>query len=167
MWKPFRIRAQSWGLNISNPTSSSAADAKKSEYELRVLNMLLPMILDVVPERILKRESPDFEVLTTSGSLYIEIVDAVPDAVLAPVSASDPVRELPDTINLSERRSRKNAVDYNGVPYYVKNAQFGETIAKEINKKIAMAKGWLSNSPMLRGRLNTLAWVVDHRNLAT
>jgi len=137
MWKAFKTRAQSWSLVISNPTAVSTSEATKQAHELRVLNLLLPTILDVTPERVWKRESPDFEVMTTDNNLYVELVDAVPDAV----SASS-------TMNLAQRRSRENRV-----PYHVKNEQFGETIAREIAAKRNKANQWVSREPALQGKL--------------
>jgi hypothetical protein len=138
MWKSFKTRTQSWSLVISNPTAVSTSEATKQVHELRVLNLLLPTILDVTPERVWKRESPDFEVTTTDDNLYVELVDAVPDAI----SASS-------TMNLAQRRSRENPV-----PYHVENEQFGETsrarslrsARRRTNGCAASRRSWESSS---------------------
>jgi hypothetical protein len=99
--------------------------------------MLLPGILGVTPVRVLKRESPDFEITTPKGSLFVEIVDAVPDAI----SSSG-------AMNLAKRRSRANSE-----PYHVEADQFAAVIAREIDGKRRKALQWQQDEPVLRGRL--------------
>jgi hypothetical protein len=70
MWTPFIPRRQEWHLEVGNPAPSpSASDAAKNAYELRILNLLLPAVLFAPPQRVWKRESPDFEVTSTKGTL--------------------------------------------------------------------------------------------------
>lgn len=137
MWQPFKIRTVSWNLSACGLVSSSASDMEKSAHELRLLNLLLPTILDVPPDLVEKRESPDFEVVTTTGSLFVEIVDAVPDAI-----------SVSGIMNLAKRRGRQNST-----PYHVNDRQFGEVIASQIEAKRGKARRWLQADPKLGRRL--------------
>jgi len=135
-WRPF-ARFSPWDLCGLYVGPSIASPKSKEAYELRVLGMLLPGILSVPPLRVLKRESPDFEVTATEGSLFVEIVDAVPDAI----SSSG-------NMNLAKRRSRPNSE-----PYHVEAEQFAAVIGREIDEKRSKALRWQQAEPELRGRL--------------
>jgi len=138
MWRPFKQRSNTWSLSAFNDSApKSASDAAKHGHEFRLLDLLLPTILDERPIAITKRESPDFEVTTRAGSLFFEAVDAVPDGV----SGSS-------TMNLAKRRSRPNPNSYR-----VDAAQFGKVIAREIDAKRQKATRWLHAEPQLAGRM--------------
>ena len=135
-WCPFRpfaprdLTGVYAGPSIVSPISKEA-------YELRVLGMLLPAVLLVPPLRVTRRESPDFEITAAQSKFFVEIVDAVPDAV-SPIG----------TMNITERRSRPNVM-----PYHVDADQFATVIAREISKKRGKALRWQQGEPELQGRL--------------
>ncbi len=133
MWRPF-VHFDPWDVAAS--CAGSLLNAKE-HYELRVLGFVLPALLDAPPARIIKRESPDFEVVTTQGAMLVELVDAVPNAV------SDS-----GTMNLAKRRSRPSS-DF----YHVEAVQFGAVIATQIEAKKAKARDWLQRDPAFQGRL--------------
>jgi hypothetical protein len=138
MWTPFTFRRDDWNLALAPPSSPlSPSDAVKEAYELRLLRLLLPPLLGAIPQAVRKRERPDFEIVTATGALFVEIVDAVPDAV----SASG-------TMNLAQRRSRTNLERYR-----VDRAQFGAVIARVIDGKRRKASLWLHGEPKLQGKL--------------
>jgi len=138
MWTRFTPRRRDWNLHIANPSPLlSASDVSKQAYELRLLNLLLPTLLEAPPEMVTKRESPDFEILTTRGPLFVESVDAIPDAI-----------DATHTMNLARRRSRENLS-----PYHADRAQFAATIARVIEAKRQKARPWVSKEPELRGGL--------------
>jgi hypothetical protein len=138
MWTPFIPRQQEWHLEVGDPSPSpSASDAAKYAYELRILNLLLPAVLFAPPQRVWKRESPDFEVTSTKGTLFVEIVDAVPDAV-----------DANGTMNVGKRRSRENLT-----PYHVDPVQFAGAIAAVIEEKRRKARQWAITEPHLQGKL--------------
>jgi hypothetical protein len=138
MWRTFRQRTVLWDLPATGPSSASKSDMEKSAYELRLVNLLLPTILDEPPVGIAKRESPDFKVTTSRGTLFVEVVDAVPDGITAA-----------GTMKLTKRRDRQNSD-----PYNVDSAQFGKVIAREIEIKREKVAAWLQREPELNnGRL--------------
>lgn len=91
-------RNSNWNLKSNDDDEYSLSDATKFAYELRILGLLLHAIETHEPIKVLKRESPDFEVITHSGTWWIEVVDAIPDA-FAVSSLSSPNR-----MNLAKRR---------------------------------------------------------------
>jgi hypothetical protein len=138
-WHPFlRVVPQDLQSVYIGPKITSPVT--KDAHELRLLGILLPGILSVTPLRVLKRESPDFEITTHDGSVFVEIVDAIPDAV----SSSG-------TMNLAKRRSRASSE-----PYHVAAEQFVAVIAREIEGKRRKASRWQQDEPELRGRLMLL-----------
>src|SRR5580692_7707951 len=118
MWRPFRPRVVLWNLSAIGLGCASKSDAEKFAYELRLLNLFLPTILNVRPVGVTKRESPDFEVTTSSGSLFVEVVDAIPDGI-----------STSGSMKLSKRDRQ------NDESYYVDSAQFAKVIAREITIK--------------------------------
>jgi hypothetical protein len=139
MWT-FIPRRHLWSLSVANPPSApSVSDAQKQAYELRILTWLLPTFLEDAPPPVIRRESPDFEISTTGRAVFVEIVDAVPDAVSSDGS----------TMNLAERRSRDNPSSY-----HVERGQFGATIARVIEEKRRKARAWISKEPELQGKLS-------------
>ena len=139
MWTDFKPHPLRWNLVPSNlDAQASPAERVKTDYEVRVLNILLPaIILDGIPVGLVKRESPDFEVETVRGSLFVEVVDAVPVAV-----------SLDDSMNLAKRRSREN-----DEPYSIDSVEFAHAVTEQIEKKCLKASAWVSTEPSLRGAL--------------
>lgn len=135
-WRPFRPLTP-WDLSGVYRGPSVASPRSKEAYELRMLGMLLPGLLSAPPLQVLKRESPDFEVTTQDGSLFVELVDAIPDAT-----------SRNGRMNLAKRRSRPN-----DEPYYVVPEQFLNVIAREIESKRNKALRWQQEQPELRGQL--------------
>lgn len=139
MWQPFQKRVSTWDLGglVTGARRTSAQNAAKDSHELRLLELLLPVLLPGPPVGICKRESPDFEIKTPAGSSFVEHVDAVPDAL-----------DESGRTNLAKRRSRPNQ-DF----YRVDPAQFGAEIARVIKAKCAKAIKWLQQEPQMAGRL--------------
>jgi hypothetical protein len=138
MWAPFTPRRAFWDLTVSNPSPSrSKSDAQKDAHELRLLNWLLPTLLNTAPTRVTKCESPDFEIILASDRVFAEMVDAIPDAV-----------SKAGAINLAQRRSRPNPA-----PYHVDPAQFAAVITREIEAKRGKARDWVNEEPALAKKL--------------
>lgn len=143
MWKLNKTRTESWSLVISNASSARSRTEKlKEAHELRILNLLLLQFLPAQPERVTKRESPDFQVLTATGPLFVEVVEAIPDAVTAD-----------STTNVARLRSDVRRWNHVNTPlYHVEVPQFGAAIARVIKDKRGKARQWLSDDQELCGR---------------
>lgn len=140
-WEPWKPSRGAWNLDVDDSLESartpSASDASKHAHELRILNLLLPLVLPTAPSRAERRESPDFELELSSGRAFVEIVDAIPDAV-----------SKSGRMNVAKRRSREN-----NDSYHVDPAQFADAIAQQIEAKRIKASTWLRVKPQLKGHL--------------
>lgn len=136
MWSEFQVHRVNWLLS-SSFASSSRIDKAKAAYEECVLNLLLPAVVDANPVRLAKRESPDFEVLTSDGSIFVELVDAVPDGT-----------SEQDSMNLARRRAEKRKD-----MYWVDPRQFAGVIARVIQDKQQKARKWALEEPRVATRL--------------
>ena len=84
------------------------------------------------------RESPDFEIVLSDGSVvYVEVVDASPEAI-----------DENGCMNLDKRRSRPNSA-----PYRVDAKEFGEQICRVIATKQVKAGAWIAKDVQLLGSM--------------
>ncbi len=143
MWQLSSQQSGPWDVSASNANRlMSVSESVKRAHELRILNLLLSLAIQQKPSELTNRESPDFEVVTPTGRLFVEVVEAVPDAI----------SEM-STMNLAKRRDRSNPNTYR-----VDEVQFGKVIADRINDKRRLAMKWLQADQRLHDRTLLLVY---------